>query len=232
MNNTQFMAEGGVDIITKALDDFLRHKRLSLSTQQYSRLKKLLMVSLLDQDISYSAAYNQLSTLMEYRKDYDIDANAPDEAEEEMIRIIGAADVAETTVIVETTKFKKRFIVAACLLVVFFGALIAMKAVENYRQSAIKMASVISNDQAEDLKNLVEQIVDIEKLNGRDITPNAIYAQMKKLESVQTAGNATSYKKFNNAQLMAATEFLNGWVADIQPAAGEPSADQLNEIAP
>ena len=111
MNNAQFKTETAVDTITQALDDFLRDKHLKLTTQQYTRLKKLLMVRLLEEEMSYSNAYNHLTDIVEYRKDYEIDANAPDEAEEEMIRIIGAADVQEIEVPVETTRFKKRFLI-------------------------------------------------------------------------------------------------------------------------
>ncbi len=220
MNNTQFKIDDAADFITQALDDFLRDKKLKLSAQQYGRLKKLLMVSLLDQEMSYSSAYSHLSELIEYRKDYEIDANAPDEAEEEMIRIIGAADAQEIEVVVESTRFKKRFMIAASLLLFFCIGFIGTKTVQHFKNNTIKMASVITTTEETQLKELVRRVVEVEKNRGITITHNAVYNKIKKLEGVTTAGDASSYKKFNYAQLGAATDFLNEWIAGVEPAAG------------
>ena len=220
MNSVQFKTSDGVDSITKALDDFLRDKRLSLSDQQYARLKKLLMVALLDGEMSYSAAYNTLCGLSEYRKDYEIDANAPDEAEEEMIRIIGAADISEKQIIIENTRFKKRFMAAASLLVLLCGSIIGAKAVSHYKDQTLAMASVISTEEEGALKTMVQQIADLESASGNAVTTNAIYHDIKKLDAVQAAGSAGSYKKLNQAQYRAAMDYLQSRLATMQPAAG------------
>ena len=70
------------------------------------------------------------------------------------------------------------------------------------------MTAVITTKEETELKNLVQKIVALEKERGNDITSNAIYNQIKKLDTVQSAGTATSYKKFNQAQYQAAMEFL------------------------
>jgi len=221
MNISQFHIDGASNTLTKALDDFLRDKKLQLTTQQYERLKKLLMIRQLDEEMSYSSAYNHLSELIEYRKDYEIDANAPDEAEEEMIRIIGAADTKEVEVIVEKTEFKKRFLIAASILAFIFTGFIGKKYFQHVEEKTTKMASVISTDDEKNLKNLVQKIVDAETTAENTITVNAVYNDIKKLEAVQNAGDATSYKKFNYGQYQVAIEYLNNRLASTQPAAGD-----------
>lgn len=220
MNSVAFKTSDGVDTITKALDDFLRDKRLSLSAQQYSRLKKLLMVALLDGEMSYSAAYNTLCGLSEYRKDYEIDANAQEEAEEEMIRIIGAADVTEKTVIIENLTFKKPFMIAASLLILICGGMIGAKAVSDYKNQTLALADVITRDEEAAIKDMAQHIADLESAAGNAVTTNAIYNDIKKLDSVKAAGSATSYKKFNQAQYLVAMEYLQARLATLQPAAG------------
>lgn len=222
MNTAPFQIDDASNFISKALDDFLRDKKLKLTPQQYARFKKLLMIRQLDEDISYSSAYNYLSELIEYRKDYEIDANAPDEAEEEMIRLLGAADTQEVEVVVESTKFKKRFLVAASLLAFMCAGLIGIKAVQYVKNETVKMASVITTEDENAIKTLVQKIVELENARGHKITTNAIYNDIKKLDSVSEAGDASSYKKFNYAQYEAAINYLNKRLAEIKPAAGNP----------
>lgn len=215
MSETAFKPNAAVDVITKALDDFLRDKRLKLTPQQYSRLKKLLMVRLLEEEMSYSNAYGHLSDIVEYRKEYEIDANAPDEAEEEMIRIIGAADAQEVEVVVESQRFRTLFFITICLLLFIGMSTAIFKTVQHFKAETIKMASVISSEQEEEIKTLVEQLVTLEKSQGRDITSNAIYNEIKKLESVTASGEVTSYKKFNQSQHAAAVQYLNARLTKV-----------------
>lgn len=221
MTLSQFHIDDASNMLTKALNDFLHDKKLQLTPQQYQRFKKLLMVRQLDEEMSYSSAYNYLSELIEYRKDYEIDANAPDEAEEEMIRIIGAADTKEVQVIVEDKKFKKYFAIAASLLAFVFAGFVATKSFQHIEENTVKMASVITSEDEKNLKEMVQKIVDFEKAQGNEITINAVYNDIKKLDTVQNAGDATSYKKFNYGQYQAAIEHLNNRLIQIQPAAGE-----------
>lgn len=216
MRDIDFKTDNAADLIAKALDNFLRDKKLQLTGQQYDRLKKLLMVRLLDEEMSYASAYNTLSDTIEYRKDYDIDANAPDEAEEEMIRIIGAADTKETEIVVETTKFKKRFLIALGLLVLLCTMIIGTKAAGYYLSKQAEMAAVITTTEEEQIKQLVQKVVDLETSRGNEITPNAVYNKIKNLETVQAHGPATSYKKFNRAQLNETITFLNQWISKTQ----------------
>ncbi len=207
MNNPAFEISDSTEFFDKALNDFLRDKRLSLTDQQYQKLRKLLMVSLFDEEMSYSSAYNKLSELVEYRKDYEINANAPDEAEEEIIHILGAADAQEADAPIVITRFKKRFFVTATLLVLVFLGMLAFQGVSYVQGNIAKKAAVITTAEEIQLKKLVAEVVALEKQNG--ITSASVYAQIKKLEAVQKQGEATSYKKFNNAQYSAAVEYLN-----------------------
>lgn len=212
MGNIKFKTDSATDFINKALDDFLRDKKLQLTDQQYEKLKKLLMVRLLEDEMSYASAYNQLTDIMEYRKDYEINANALDEAEEEMIRIIGAADVKQVEVIVETTKYKKRFMACTALLALLCIGLVGIQASNYFKNKNAAMTAIITTAEEQNLKALVQQIVAFETERGNEVTHNAIYNDIKKLESVQTLGTATSYKKFNRAQYEAAVKYLNGRV--------------------
>ncbi len=214
MENAQFKTDSATDFITKALDDFLRDKKLQLTTQQHEKLKKLLMVRLLEEEMSYANAYNHLNDIMEYRKDYEINANALEEAEEEMIRIIGAADIQEKEVIVETARYKKRFIATIALLALFCVGIVGLQAVTYFKNKNTEMTAVITTAEEQELKALVQKLVELEKSRGQEITHNAIYNQIKKLESVQSLGTATSYKKFNRAQYDAAMVFLNKQIID------------------
>ncbi len=209
MANTLLKTDDASVFITKALNDFLRDKNLALTPQQYNKLKKLLMVRLLDEEMSYENAYGHLSDIKEYRKEYEIDANAPDEAEEEMIRIIGAADVQEKKVIVESTRYKKRFVAIVCLLAFLCVGFIAVQSIAYFKNKNATMTAIITTAEESVLKSLVQDVVEIEKTRGNDITHNAIYNDIKKLEAVQNRGTATSYKKFNRAQYDAAVAYLN-----------------------
>lgn len=210
MHDFSLKMENATDFIERALSDFLRDKKLQLTDQQYEKLKKLLMVRLMDEELSYASAYNQLSELIEYRTDYEIGANAPDEAEEEMIRIIGAADDALVVAApIETNRFKKRFIITASLLALLIGGLLSAQGVSYLRDNAAKEAAVITRAEETQLKELVAQVVELEKSQGNAITSASVYNEIKKLESIQSHGEATSYKKFNHAQYIAAIEYLN-----------------------
>lgn len=214
MNNLQFKTNEATDFITKALDDFLRDKRLKLTTQQYDKLKKLLMVKLLEEDdMSYGTTYSHLTDIVEYRKDYEINVNALDEAEEEMIRIIGAADIQEKEIIVETSKYKKRFYITLCLLSFVCAGLLLSLVKQYFDHQKIEMlasAQVIDVDEENVIKDLVQQLVTKETKNGHEITHSAIYKDIKDLESIQSLGSATSYKKFNKAQYDVAVQYLKG----------------------
>ena len=211
-----FKTDDASDSITKALNDFLRDKNLSLSDQQYIRIKKLLMVSLSDaDDFSYDEAYSQLCDIKEHRKDYEIDANAPNEAEEEMIRIIGAADIQEkrVTVEVETQKYKKRFYIALTLLGLA-GCVLAFSSFNRYmdaqKMEALAMMQVINSDEENVIKDLVQKVVTMETNAGNEITHSKVYNEIKELNTVTAHGQASSYKKFNKAQFNAAAEYLQG----------------------
>lgn len=212
MTNAAFKTDTATEFIDRALSDFLRDKKLKLTNQQHRKLKKLLMVRLMDEEMSYASAYNQLSDIVEYRKDYEIDANARNEAEEEMIRIIGAADVQEVEVPIETTRFKKRFIVVATILVLLLIGLASLAGIQYLQHRTVQMTTVINTTEEEQIKTLVAQVVGLEKTRGNDITAASIYNKIKKLDGVTKNGTATSYKKFNHAQYQAAVEFLEGRV--------------------
>ena len=219
MNNALLQTEDSSAFITKALDDFLRDKTLTLTPQQYAKLKKLLMVRLLDEELSYENAYSHLCEIREHRKDYEINANAPDEAEEEMIRIIGAADVQEkqVTVEIETDKYKKRFYIALALLALVCCGLAASsfnRYLDGQKMKALTMAQVINSDEENIIKDLVQQVVTLETQKGNDITHSAIYAEMKNIDGVIAHGEARSYKKFNRAQYEAAVAYLQGRVGE------------------
>jgi len=215
MNNALLQTEDATAFITRALNDFLRDHHLALTPQQYEKLEKLLMVRLLDEEMSYENAYNHLTDIKEHRKDYQIDANAPDEAEEEMIRIIGAADFQQVEVAVETMRYKKRFYVTLGILgLVCLGLAISM--VNNHlghqRIETLAMMQVIDRDEENVIKDLVQQVVTMETKNGNEITHSAVYKELKELDAITTHGTATSYKKFNKAQYKVAVEYLNGRV--------------------
>ena len=207
MANAAF--ETDINFIEQALNDFLRDKKLQLTSQQYEKLKKLLMVRRLEEEMSYANAYNHLSTIMEYRKDYEINANALEEAEEEMIRIIGAADTQEKEVIVESTHYKKRFLIAAGLLVLLCALFIGTKAAGYYLDKQAQKTAIITTAEENEIKSLVAQVVALEKEKGNEITAASVYNEIKNLESVQAHGPATSYKKFNRAQYQKAVFFLS-----------------------
>lgn len=233
MGNIKFKTDIAVNVITHAFDDFLRDKRLYLTVQQYKRLKKLLMIRLLEDEMSYSNAYNQLSEIIEYRKDYEINANAPDEAEEEMIRIIGAADVKEIEITVEGSKFKKRFIAVSSLLaLILIGFLGFMTAqyFEHKKIHSLEMARIITSSEEITLKNLVQHIITLERSRNIHISHGAIYNKIKNLAAIKNKGYATSYKKFNYAQFAEARLFLNQWIKDIREETA--NTNPLNNYSP
>lgn len=216
MNHFSLKIDQATDFIERALNDFLRDKKLQLTNQQYEKLKKLLMVRLMDEELSYAKAYNQLSEIMEYRKDYEINANAPDEAEEEMIRIIGAADdmqVAEG--FVEAVSFKKRFLVVTVLFVVLLIGLLGAYGFSYLKEKTAQNLVVVTASEEEDLKSLVSQLVDLEKQHGNEVSAASIYNKIKKLEKVQDYGVVSSYKKFNKAQYVAAVEYLKDQIEEL-----------------
>ncbi len=213
MSNAIFKIDDASTHITQALNNFLKDKNLRLTDQQYIRLKKLLMVRLLDEDITYESAYQHLCDIKEYRKDYEINANAPNEAEEEMIRIIGAADIEQVEVTVEVDHYKKRFIVAVALLGVMCAGVVFLMAnqyVSNKKIEMLASAQVINTAEEDQIKALVQQIVTMETKNGNKITHSAVYKEMKELEGIQSLGEARSYKKFDKAQHKVAVEYLSG----------------------
>lgn len=214
MSNPIFQTENATDFIENAIKDFLRDKKLSLTNQQYSKLKKLLMIRMLEEDMSYASAYNQLSELVEYRKDYEINANAQDEAEEELIRILGSADTQEIQIPVETHRFKKRFITVLTLLLTLLISVASYQTLRHIQIKTAEMNTVISTEQENEIKDLVSQLIVLEKSRGNDITAASIYNKIKKLDTVTAHGEASSYKKFNRAQYQAAIQFLN---QELQP---------------
>ena len=218
MHDFSLKIDNATDFIERALSDFLRDKKLQLTDQQYEKLKKLLMVRLMDEELSYASAYNQLSELIEYRKDYEIGANAPDEAEEEMIRIIGAADdIQDTAAPIETTRFKKRFIVTALLLALLLAGLFSVQGLSYLKDNVAKKTAVITKTEEDHLKQLVAQVVELETSQGNDVSAASVYNQIKKLDSVQAHGAATSYKKFNHAQYGVAIEYLDKKIKRLTP---------------
>ena len=208
MNNALLKTDDATAFITKALNDFFRDKNLTLTSQQYDKLKKLLMVCLLDEEMSYENAYGHLCDIREHRKEYEIDANAPDEAEEEMIRIIGAADVPQKEVVIETTKYKKPFMLMSALCTFLVMGLIGTQALNYIQHKNAMMTAVIGKVEEDTIKSLVQQVVTMETNNGNTITHSAVYKDIKNLNSVKSFGTATSYKKFNRAQYEATVEYL------------------------
>ena len=214
MNNAMLKTDDATAFITKALNDFLTDKNLALTPQQYDKLKRLLMVRLLDEEMSYENAYGHLCDIREHRKEYEIDANAPDEAEEEMIRIIGAADVKQVEVVVETTKYKKPFILMSALCALLVMGLIGTQVLSNMQHKNAAMTAVIGKAEEDTIKSLVQQVVTMETQNGNTITHSAVYKDIKDLDGVKSLGTATSYKKFNRAQYEATVGYLNGRVGN------------------
>ena len=222
MTNVLFQTDTASEAITKALDDFLRDKHLSLSDQQYIRVKKLLMVRLLDDDdLSYENAYNQLCDIKEHRKDYEIDANAPNEAQEEMIRIIGAADMEQVKVevAVEVERYKKRFYITLGLLGVMC-TILALSLVSQYMASqkieVLAMAQVINTAEENTIKDLVQRVITLETKAGNKISHSAVYKDIKELDEIQSLGEARSYKKFNKSQYNVAVEYLNDCITKLE----------------
>ena len=209
MNNVKFKTEDAAEFIVKALNDFLRDKKLQLTNQQYEKLKKLLMVRLLEEEMSYNNAYNLLNEIIEYRKDYEINANAVGEAEEEIIRIIGAADNTEKEIYVETTKYKKPFIFMTALCALLIIGLIGTQILNYTQNQKTFMASVIGTDEEDAIKSLDQKVVTLESSDENIITHSAVYNDIKALKDIKSLGSATSYKKFNQAQYLLAVEYLN-----------------------
>jgi len=235
MSSFEFQADTVVNIITKALDDLLRDKRLKLTAQKYERLKKVLMVRFLDDACDYSDVYNYLSDITEYRKDYEIDANAPDEAEEEMIHILAAADIEEVEIEVKTSIFKKRYIAALTALLLICAVAFVSYTISHLESKAIatvdsdKLARVITTAEEAELKSLVWKVVELEKERGKNTKHNTVYSRIKRLDTVRAYGPASSYKKFNHAQFFESRIFLNQWIKDI--GAGIESAGELPKVS-